>query len=94
MSSGYIRFGEEKNVMLETPAWLMVVAWTGKTFKEETIHFNKTEMKGIISRLRKLRKNERYYVVWPGEWNTDVFQVDPIIIADRLVKETDPKYLK
>lgn len=84
MSSGYVRKNEEENIPLESPVWLMEVSFENGRFQEDQIHFNKTQMLEIVNRLKNADATKRYYVVWHGQYNTDIFQVDPKKIVKRL----------
>lgn len=87
MSSGYVRRNEEGNIPLKSPIWLMEVTFENGQFQEDQIHLNKTQMMEIVDRLKNADKTKRYYIIWHGQYNTDIFQVDPIKIAYRLESE-------
>lgn len=92
MSSGHIRYGEEERIPLSPPIWMMEVSVSETGIKEEVLHFNKTDMSELVNRLKSADKENRYYIVWHGQYNTDVFQVDPLKIARRIEAEYFTSY--
>ena len=88
MSAGKIRENEEDKIPLDTPVWGFTVSMKNRKSEEQVFHFSKSGNSFILEELKAIKKPFSLYIVWHGNWNTDVFKCDPAKIINRLKEET------
>lgn len=87
MAKGRIRRNETEKVPLKKSIWFIVVLFKEGEINEETYYTTKKSMKKFIPRLESLIEEDnqyQIYAIWNGRYNTDLFEIDPKILKNRL----------
>ncbi len=85
MSKGRMRRGETEHFPIDSEAvWVVLVHFAGD--KPEVEHINgPLAVSGLAGRLLALKGTPHTVVgVWPGQWRTDSFELDPPLLLKRL----------
>lgn len=99
MGIGMIRKNETDKVPIGKPIWFLVLTQDQKTnlLIEEVFQTSKTDINLLLSRLEVQPNPIKIYAIWTGNWNTDLFEMDKLILLKRLKEEIGtwkkPKYM-
>lgn len=88
MVSGCIRKGETNNFPIDSSVnWYIILTIDNGKIKDEYFTGAQYQKREILEKLNTLIKTNTYfklYGIWPGEWNTHVFDLDPKTMVIKL----------
>lgn len=88
MVSGEIRKGETNEFPIDGSVnWYVILTVSKEKIKDKYYTGTQYDKKELLEQLKRLTKANTYfklYGVWPGQWNTHLFDLDPKIMISKL----------